>query len=184
MQNYNFVTRWQIAREKRGKRFYKQQQRNFVKPSFRDNCFKGGRGGTNSNISMHLISLHSTGHKQNWSLHLFRCLRNYQLQRSMCYVRFEIFTAVDMMMFFWVSAPCRLGGRCQRFGLKMDTVCFSEMLTCTDESTRRHNAEEQHHWLYARTTKSKKLNLVVLQNSGNYILELRSSRIKVPIWRL
>jgi hypothetical protein len=30
-------------------------------------------------------------------------------------VRHEVFTAVRMM-FFWVLAPCRLAGRCQRFG--------------------------------------------------------------------
>jgi hypothetical protein len=38
------------------------------------------------------------------------------------YVRFEIFTAVRMMMkFFWVLAPCRLNGTCQRFG---ETYCL------------------------------------------------------------
>jgi hypothetical protein len=32
-------------------------------------------------------------------------------------VAFEVFTAVRMMMFFfWVLAPCKLVGRCQRFG--------------------------------------------------------------------
>jgi hypothetical protein len=33
------------------------------------------------------------------------------------HVRSEVFTAVRMMMlFFWLWAPCRLVGRCQRFG--------------------------------------------------------------------
>jgi hypothetical protein len=38
-------------------------------------------------------------------------------------VRFEVFTAVRimMMMIFWVLAPCRLVGRYQRFG---DTYCL------------------------------------------------------------
>jgi hypothetical protein len=38
-------------------------------------------------------------------------------------VRYEVFTAVRrmMMMLFWVLAPCRLVGRCQRFG---ETYCF------------------------------------------------------------
>jgi hypothetical protein len=31
-------------------------------------------------------------------------------------VRFEVFTAVRMVMFFWVLAPCKLVDRCQRFG--------------------------------------------------------------------
>jgi hypothetical protein len=34
------------------------------------------------------------------------------------YMRFEVFTAVRMMMFFWVLAPCRLVYRSQRFGEK------------------------------------------------------------------
>jgi hypothetical protein len=29
-------------------------------------------------------------------------------------------------------------------GLKMETLCFSETLSPTDESTRRQNPEEQH----------------------------------------
>jgi hypothetical protein len=32
------------------------------------------------------------------------------------YDGFEVFTAVRMMMFFWVLAPCGHVGRCQRFG--------------------------------------------------------------------
>jgi hypothetical protein len=51
----------------------------------------------------------------------------------MSYVRVEVFTAVKMMMFFWVLRPCKLVGRCHRFGetyclhsaLKMETVGFS-----------------------------------------------------------
>jgi hypothetical protein len=74
---------------------------------------------------------------------------------TLCYVRFEVFTAVRMIMtLFWVLASCRLVGRCQRFGetyclilsstLKMETVCFSETLSSTDESTRRQNPEHHH----------------------------------------
>jgi hypothetical protein len=32
--------------------------------------------------------------------------------------RFEIFTAVRMMMFFWVLTPCRLVGKSQRLHLQ------------------------------------------------------------------
>jgi biopolymer transport protein ExbB/TolQ len=54
-----------------------------------------------------------------------------------------------MMLMFWVLALCRLG-RCQRFGetssaLKMETVCFSETLASTDESTWSQNLGEHHH---------------------------------------
>jgi hypothetical protein len=57
-------------------------------------------------------------------------------------VRFEVFTAVRMMMLFWVLALCKFIGRCQHrnilsptsglkscpSALKMETVCFSETL--------------------------------------------------------
>jgi hypothetical protein len=59
-------------------------------------------------------------------------------------VRFEVLTAVRMMMFFWVLVPCRLVGF-RASALKMETVCFSEKLASTDESTRRQNPEEHHH---------------------------------------
>jgi membrane protease subunit (stomatin/prohibitin family) len=39
-------------------------------------------------------------------------------------VKFEVFTAVRMMMFFWNLAPCRLAGRC-RFGKKTYVSVFS-----------------------------------------------------------
>jgi hypothetical protein len=38
-------------------------------------------------------------------------------------LRFEVFMAVRMMMFFWVLAPCRLVGRCQHFG---ETYCLED----------------------------------------------------------
>jgi hypothetical protein len=42
--------------------------------------------------------------------------------------------------------------------LKMETVCFSEMLASTDELTRRKNPEEEHHHPYRRENlKSHKL---------------------------
>jgi hypothetical protein len=34
--------------------------------------------------------------------------------------------------------------------LKMETVCFSETLASTDESTRRQNTEEQYHHPHCR----------------------------------
>jgi hypothetical protein len=37
------------------------------------------------------------------------------------YVRFEVFMAVRIMTFLWVLAPCRLVGRCHRFG---ETYCL------------------------------------------------------------
>jgi hypothetical protein len=59
-----------------------------------------------------------------------------------------------MMLLFWVLAPCRLVGRCQRFGessaLKMETVCFSETLASTNESTRRQDPEDHHHHPHRR----------------------------------
>jgi hypothetical protein len=61
------------------------------------------------------------------------------------HVRFEVFTAVRMLLFLWVLAPCRLVGRSS--ALKMETVCFSETLASTDESTRLKNPEEHHHSL-------------------------------------
>jgi hypothetical protein len=56
------------------------------------------------------------------------------------FLRFEVFTAVRMMM-FWVLAPCRLVGRYQRFG---ETHCphlqawvwLSEMLVHTASQSR------------------------------------------------
>jgi hypothetical protein len=50
-------------------------------------------------------------------------------------------------MFFWVLASYR----CKRFGetfclhLQDETVCFSETLASTDESTRRQNPDHHHH---------------------------------------
>jgi low affinity Fe/Cu permease len=37
-------------------------------------------------------------------------------QISTVFGRFEVFTAMRMMIFFWILAPFRLVGRCQRFG--------------------------------------------------------------------
>jgi hypothetical protein len=66
------------------------------------------------------------------------------------------------LMMFCVSASCRLVGTCQRFRetyclylqpwrwLNMETVCFSETLLSTDESTRRQNPEEQHRHPHCR----------------------------------
>jgi hypothetical protein len=78
-------------------------------------------------------------------------------------VRLEAFMAVRMMMMmmiFCVATPYRLVGRYQRFGetycvhfegsLKMETVCFSEMLAYAWESTRRHNLEDHHHLITLR----------------------------------
>jgi hypothetical protein len=44
-----------------------------------------------------------------------------QRQTGFSHVRSEVFTAVRMVMMFWALAPCRLVGRCQRFGV---TYCF------------------------------------------------------------
>jgi hypothetical protein len=75
-----------------------------------------------------------------------------------------------MILFFWALAPCIFVGRRQCFGehtvsiftpedgdkmfpsstLKMETVCISEMLTSTNESTQRQNPEEQHHHPHRR----------------------------------
>jgi hypothetical protein len=44
---------------------------------------------------------------------------------------------MSMMLFFWVLSLSS--------GLNMETVCFSETLASTDESTRRQNPQEHHH---------------------------------------
>jgi hypothetical protein len=75
------------------------------------------------------------------------------LKLSVCsYMRFEAFTTVKMMMIlFWVLAPCRLVGKCHHFReiycLHLQTVCFSETLASTNESTPCQNPEEHHHYL-------------------------------------
>jgi hypothetical protein len=51
-------------------------------------------------------------------------------------VRFQIFTAVRMMIYFWVLAPCKFVGRCQ---------CFSKILSSTNKPTWHQNLEEEHH---------------------------------------
>jgi hypothetical protein len=71
--------------------------------------------------------------------------------------RFEVFTAVRMIV-FWVWEPCRLVGRCQRFGETyclhlqgwsgIATVCFSETLASADESTQRQNPGHHHQKRY------------------------------------
>jgi hypothetical protein len=49
-----------------------------------------------------------------------------------------------MMLFFWVFAPCWLVNILSpSSGLKMETVCFSEKLASTYESTRCQNPEQQ-----------------------------------------
>jgi hypothetical protein len=72
------------------------------------------------------------------SLSVFRYSRfhasiHLEIKHTVTNVKSEVFTAVRMM-FFWLSVPCRLVDRCQRFGgtyclhlqgsLKMETVCF------------------------------------------------------------
>jgi hypothetical protein len=58
---------------------------------------------------------------------------------SFC-MRLSILTAVKMsMLAFWVVTPCGLVGRYQ---MKMETVCSSDILVSTYNSTRGHNPEE------------------------------------------
>jgi hypothetical protein len=45
-----------------------------------------------------------------------------------------------LTVFFWVKMLCRLR-KVSVYGLKMETVCFSETLGSTPKSTRRHNPE-------------------------------------------
>jgi hypothetical protein len=63
--------------------------------------------------------------------------------KNCSFVRFEILMAVRMTMLFWVMTPYRFTS-----ALKMETVCFSETLVSTCQSTRRQNSEEQHCKLY------------------------------------
>jgi hypothetical protein len=85
-------------------------------------------------------------------LHTILFFKCAQITVKLHIVRFEVFTAVRMMMFFfWVLAPCRLDGWCQRF---RETYCLHlqhwrqrqmEMFASTVESTRCQNPEEQHY---------------------------------------
>jgi uncharacterized protein YqhQ len=89
-----------------------------------------------------LMPLPMMWHKEHhWN---FRVLQRVHLSTL---VRFEVFMVVRMMMmFFWVLALCRLVSRFQHFGeTYCQTVCFSETLESTDESTWRQNPEEHHH---------------------------------------
>jgi hypothetical protein len=54
-------------------------------------------------------------------------------------VRFEVFMAVRMMMFFWVLAPCRSVGRCQRFGETMTTYTGNLLTILHGAKTQRKN---------------------------------------------
>jgi hypothetical protein len=76
-----------------------------------------------------------------------------------------------ILVLFWILAPYRLVGICQRFGetssglkpfspsyMMMETVYFFETLTSTYESTR-HQSPEQHHHPHRR------------ENLKSYILE-------------
>jgi hypothetical protein len=59
-------------------------------------------------------------------------------------VRFEVFTAVSMIMMFRVLAPCSFVGRCQRFGKEnilspSSGLRFSETLASAYETTRHQN---------------------------------------------
>jgi hypothetical protein len=67
-------------------------------------------------------------------------------------VRFEVFTAVRMMLFFWVLTPCRFVGICQRFGETYSIFRAEEadsMFLRNVGIYRRiytaPNSEEQHH---------------------------------------
>jgi hypothetical protein len=67
-------------------------------------------------------------------------VRNLQTKNTN--VKFEVFTVVRKTMLFWVLVPCRLVS--PPSALKMETVCFSETLASTDESTRRQSSEKHH----------------------------------------
>jgi hypothetical protein len=71
----------------------------------------------------HLHSfVHTNDRTTCWRTRLLIKLFVMQFSSASCHlVRFEIFTAVRMMMFFWVLVPCRLVGTCQRFG---ETYCL------------------------------------------------------------
>jgi hypothetical protein len=52
----------------------------------------------------------------------------------------ELSEAADVLGFDWVWAKA----------VKMETVCFSETLASTNESTRRQNPKEQHRHVHRR----------------------------------
>jgi hypothetical protein len=76
-------------------------------------------------------------------------------------------------MSFWVVTPCRLVGRYQYVGetyffastaLKMETVCFSEILVSAYESTQRFNPEQHRHPYRCENLKSQIHFKALLQN--------------------
>jgi hypothetical protein len=59
-------------------------------------------------------------------------------------MRSEVFKAVwVIMLYFWISAMLP---SIATSALKMETVCFSERLAYTDESTRLQNPEVHHQY--------------------------------------
>jgi hypothetical protein len=90
---------------------------------------------------------------QKTTIDIFTTVRTLHLL-----VRFKVLAAASMKMtVFWDVAPCCLVEVYRRFrgtycppssgrttsALNMETVCFSETLASTDESTRRQYPEEQ-----------------------------------------
>jgi hypothetical protein len=83
------------------------------------------------------------------------CMSNIlQKTDNVKHVKLEVFTAVRMMILFWVLVLCRLADRCQRFG---ETYClhlqgwseagngmFLRNFASICESTGRQNPEQQH----------------------------------------
>jgi hypothetical protein len=87
----------------------------------------GHRAGCRSHCHWYLFLLSREQELQNYGI-----FQKHGASGKSLLVRFEVFMAVRMMM-FWAEA------------LKMETVCFSETLACSDKSTQCQNPEHHHH---------------------------------------
>jgi hypothetical protein len=104
-----------------------------------------------------------------------------------------------VIKFFWVWAPCGLAGRSQRFGedvripflppyiiplipsmvtsaLKMETVCFSEKLASTRQSTRRPNPEEHHQYRHRCENLKSQKGFMFVKYSKTQVFSRQCSR--------
>jgi hypothetical protein len=96
------------------------------------------------------------------------------------YMRYEVLMMIQMsVLIFGVITLCGLTGNFKHFGetypssaLKMETVCFSEVLISIHKSTHHYNPEGQHRhtvFLYSIT-----LNTVILYQSYIFLLIIKA----------
>jgi hypothetical protein len=79
-------------------------------------------------------------------------------------VRFEVLKAARMMMIFWVLVPCRLVGRCHRFG---DTYCLYFSPEDGDSMFFRWHLPTSQHGVKTQNIITIALNYVLLNYSSS-----------------